>query len=118
MCKKRNTRGLFEDRSNEALRITLRIVSFLANTVLTTWTTPHLRLASLVAVAASSLAESLDLAKADSTTGMRKHAEVIYNCDVVLHAPVKSVFKAIMGNSVKSGIGDLRQKVVQQGEER
>ena len=59
----------------------------------------------------SSLAMSLDEARADAATGMRKHDEVVHNYDILLHAPPQVVLEALMENSLKSGIGDLRQQV-------
>ena len=66
---------------------------------------------------ASSLAASLDDAKADSKTGMRKHDKIIHTYDFVLHEPPQSVLDALLGNSLKSGIGDLRQRVVKRDSE-
>ena len=43
---------------------------------------------------------------ADSEMGMRNHDEV-----VCLHEPPQVVLEALLGNSLKSGIGDLRQQV-------
>ena len=59
----------------------------------------------------SSLARSLDDARADTATGMRKHDEVDHNYDILLHEPPQVVLEELMGNSLKSGVGDLRQQV-------
>ena len=66
---------------------------------------------------AASLAALLDDAKPDLATGMRKHDEITYNYDLMLHEPPQVVLEALLGNSLKSGIGDLRQQVVQRTSE-
>jgi len=43
---------------------------------------------------------------ADSEIGMRNHNKVVY-----LHEPPRVVLEALLGNSLKSGIGDLCQQV-------
>ena len=46
----------------------------------------------------ASLAKSLDSAKADLKTGMRKHDEILHNYDVVLHESPKVVLEALLRN--------------------
>ena len=59
----------------------------------------------------SSLAMSLDDARADAATGMRKHDEIVHNYSIILHESPQVVLEALMGSSLESGIGDLRQQV-------
>ena len=54
---------------------------------------------------------SLDNAKADNKNGLKKLAETIYNYSIVLHEPPQVVLEALLGNSLRAGIGDLRQQV-------
>ena len=42
---------------------------------------------------------------------MKKHDEVVHNYSIILHEPPQVVLEALMENSLKSGIGDLRQQV-------
>ena len=56
--------------------------------------------------AVPSLANALDDAKEDGEIGTFKHDEVVY-----LHELPRVVLEALLGNSPKSGIGDLCQQV-------
>ena len=59
------------------------------------------------------LAKALDDAEADFTTGMKVYDENLHNLHLVLHEPPRVVLEALFGNSIKSGIGDLHQHVLQ-----
>ena len=47
---------------------------------------------------AASLAKSLDGARPDFVTGMRKHDEILHNFDLIIHEPPQVVLEALLGN--------------------
>ena len=73
--------------------------------------------ASMTRGISTSLARSLDDARADAANGLKKHDEIVHNYSIFLHEQPRVVLEALLGNSLKSGIGDLRQRVVKRDSE-